>query len=71
MWLSFHVEFDDGQESHRTYFRLWIPSTNPWATLYLRVDIRFYPETQAVTGNLRVNHRRGQEHGDGDEPEIV
>ena len=71
MWLSFHAEFSDGLEAHRSYFRLWLPSTNPWATLYLRVDLRYYPDTQAVTGTLRVNSRRFLEHGDGDEPEIV
>jgi hypothetical protein len=71
MWLSFHINFSDGHDNTTNYFRLWIPTFENWGTIYMRLDIVLNPDTQILSVNPVIRHRRGLEHVfDDDIPDV-
>ena len=71
MWIQFELVFWDGTDEWKRAWCIWIPSNTLFICIKLKVELFFNRDTEEVTADLTVTHRRGLEHFQDDQPEHV
>ena len=70
VWVEITLAFFDGEETFRSRVALWFPS-GATSCIHLKLEVNLDPNTNVITGTLRVRHGLPGQHHPDDEFEHV